>query len=84
MRKPRMHRAAAMLLAACFALPLPAADDEALKKDLSAVIALQGQPCGKVVSVKSQSDNDHVATCQDGNRYRIFVNPEGRVVVQKQ
>lgn len=83
MRKIRMRWAPAVL-AACFALSSLAADDEALRKDLAAVIALQGQPCGKVVSVKSQSDNDHIATCQDGNRYRIFVNPEGRVVVQKQ
>ena len=84
MSKPTMRRIPAMLLSACFALSSLAADDEALRKDLTAVIALQGQPCGKVVSVKSQSDNDHIATCQDGNRYRIFVNPEGRVVVQKQ
>ena len=74
----------ALLLAAWVAMPVCAADDEALMKDLTAVIALQGQPCGKVVSVKSQSDKDHVVTCQDGNRYRVFVNPEGRVVVQKQ
>ena len=79
-----MARACAILTAALFAGPSVAADEEALKKDLTAVIALQGQPCGKVVGVKSQSDNDHIATCQDGNRYRVFVNPEGRVVVQKQ
>ena len=84
MRKPTTPWARAILMAACIALPTLAADDEALMKDLTAVIALQGQPCGKVVSVKSQSDNDHVATCQDGNRYRVFVSPEGRVVVQKQ
>jgi hypothetical protein len=77
-------RTCAILVAALFSLPGIAADEEALKKDLTAVIALQGQPCGKVVGVKSQSDNDHVATCQDGNRYRVFVNAEGRVVVQKQ
>jgi hypothetical protein len=31
-----------------------------------------------------KGDNDYVATCKDGNRYRVFVNAEGRVVVQKQ
>jgi hypothetical protein len=77
-------RMCAILVAALSALPSVAADEEALKKDLTAVIALQGQPCGKVVGVKAQADNDHVATCQDGNRYRVFVNAEGRVVVQKQ
>lgn len=84
MRKSTTAWARAILMAAFGALPSVAADDEALRKDLTAVIALQGQPCGKVVSVKSQSDNDHIATCQDGNRYRVFVNAEGRVVVQKQ
>ena len=28
--------------------------------------------------------NDHIATCSDGNRYRIYVNPQGRVVAEKQ
>jgi hypothetical protein len=52
-------------------------------RDLTAVIALQGQPCGQVVSAARQGDRDYVATCKDGNRYRVFTNPEGRVVVQK-
>lgn len=30
-----------------------------------------------------QEDSDHVATCKDGNRYRVFVNAEGRAVAQK-
>ena len=30
------------------------------------------------------ADNDHIASCKDGNRYRVFVNTEGRVVAQKQ
>jgi hypothetical protein len=49
-----------------------------------AVIALQGLPCGEVVSVKTQGDNDHIATCKDGNRYHVFLNSTGRVVVEKQ
>ena len=61
-----------------------AADDAATRRDLFTVIALQGLPCGEVVSVTSRGDNDHVATCRDGNRYRVFLNAEGRVVVQKQ
>jgi hypothetical protein len=61
-----------------------AADDAALYKDLTAVIALLGVPCGQVVSAVRQADNDHIATCKDGNRYRVFVNAEGRVVAQKQ
>lgn len=61
-----------------------AAEDAALNKDLTAVIALQGQPCGQVVSAVKKGDNDHIATCKDGNRYRVFLNAEGRVIVQKQ
>ena len=60
------------------------ADDAATRRDLFTVITLQGLPCGEVVSVTSRGENDHVATCRDGNRYRVFLNGEGRVVVQKQ
>jgi hypothetical protein len=61
-----------------------AADDPAVLKDLTAVIALQGQPCGQVVAATKQADNDYIAACKDGSRYRVFVNADGRVVVQKQ
>ena len=53
-------------------------------KDLTAVIALQGLPCGQVVSVTQKGDNDYVASCQDGNRYQVRVDANGRVVVSKQ
>ena len=76
---------ALMISAAAFcAVPSFAADDAALNKDLTAVIALQGLPCGQVISVKRQADNDYIATCKDKNRYHVFVNAEGRVVAQKQ
>jgi len=68
----------------CFAAPSRAADDAALLKDLTAVIALLGLPCGQVVNAVRQGENDHIATCKDGNRYRVFVNAGGRVVAQKQ
>jgi len=71
-------------LAAIVAAPSPAADDPALLKDLTAVIMLLGLPCSQVVNAKRQADNDHIASCKDGNRYRIFVNTAGRVVAQKQ
>ena len=70
--------------AALFAGPSPAAEDVALVKDLTAVIMLLGLPCGQVVSAKRQADNDHIASCENGNRYRVFMNAEGRVVAQKQ
>lgn len=78
-------RAPAMaLMIALFAGPSSAAQDAALLKDLTSVIALLGLPCGQVVSAKRQADNDHIASCKDGKRYRVFVNAEGRVVAQKQ
>jgi hypothetical protein len=73
-----------VLNAALVAGPALAADDPAVLKDLTAVIALQGQPCGHVVTAARQGDDDYIATCQDGSRYRVFVNSQGRVVVQKQ
>jgi hypothetical protein len=75
--------AAILLTIASGACPAQAADDPAVLKDLTAVIALQGQPCGQVVSATKQGENDYIATCKDGSRYRVFIN-EGRVVVQKQ
>lgn len=67
-----------------FAAPLHAADDVTLRKDLTAVIALLGLPCGQVVSATRLKDNDHSATCKDRNRYRVYMNAAGRVVAQKQ
>jgi hypothetical protein len=71
-------------VAACLAISAFAADDAAVKKDLFTVLALKGLPCGEVVSVATRAENDHVASCKDGNRYHIFINGEGRVIVEKQ
>ena len=73
-----------ILILPFFTGPATAAEDAALLKDMTSVIALLGLPCGQVVSVIKQGDNDHIATCKDGNRYRVFLNPEGRVVATKQ
>jgi hypothetical protein len=73
-----------LLVAGLLATPSYAQDEEALKKDLTAVIALHGQPCGEVVSVKVEKENDYLASCKDGNRYHVYENEKGRVVVDKQ
>jgi hypothetical protein len=52
-------------------------------QDLKAAIALQGLPCDQVVDSKRNADSDYTATCKDGNRYHIFVDASGRVVVNK-
>ena len=71
------------LLTTLSSMPSRAAEDAALLRDLTSVIALLGLPCGQVVSATRLKDNDHVATCRDGNRYRVFINAEGKVVTQK-
>lgn len=73
---------AALSMVACVASL--AAEDPAQLKDLTSVVALLGLPCGQVVSATRLKDNDHLVTCQDGNRYRVHVNAEGRVVADKQ
>ena len=69
-------------IAIAFAQFALAADDPKQRQDLTAVISLQGKPCGEVVSYVVQADNDFLATCKDGNRYRVHVK-DGRVVVEK-
>ena len=76
--------ARSLLVAALFAGPSFGADDEALKKDMTSVIALQGLPCGQVVAVKVNAENDYACSCKDGNKYRVYINAAGRVVVEKQ
>ena len=83
MNKRIMVLAQSLLVAAFFAVPSFAQDDEALKKDMAAVIALQGLPCGEVVAVTVQGENDYAVSCKDENRYRVYLNAEGRVVVEK-
>jgi BarA-like signal transduction histidine kinase len=75
-------RTLAIALSVVLAGPSLAADE--LAKDLTSTIALLGLPCGQVVSAQRLKDNDYIATCKDKNRYRVFINSEGRVVAQKQ
>ena len=72
-----------IFVAALVAMPSFAADDEALKKDLTSVIALQGLPCMQVVTVKTQAENNYLVTCKDENKYHIYLNDKGRVIVEK-
>lgn len=75
----------ALILAAIFSCTVPAwaAENDALAKDLSATISLLGLPCGQVVSVVTQANRDYIATCSDKNRYRIYLNPQGKVAAEK-
>jgi uncharacterized protein (DUF2147 family) len=60
-----------------------AADDASFGKDLTATIVLHGQPCDAVIDAKRNGDSDYNATCRDGNRYHVYVDSSGRVIVQK-
>ena len=84
MKKRTQRWSLIVVLTMLFSGVSQAADDVTTTKDLTAVIALLGLPCGRVVSVVKKGDNDHIAFCENGNRYRIFLNPEGRVIAEKQ
>ena len=83
MNRHTVALAQSLLVAAFFAAPSFAQDEEALKKDLTAVIAIQGLPCGEVVTVEEQAESDYAVSCKDGNMYRVYLNAAGRVVVEK-
>ena len=75
--------AQSLLVAMSFAVQSSPEEEEALKKDLTAVIALQGLPCGQVVAVAEKAESDYAVSCKDGNLYRVYLNSAGRVVVEK-
>jgi len=80
MRLIRTVGGAAIVCAAATAL---AGEQPSVGQDLQATIALHGLPCDSIVNTKRNGDSDYVATCKDGNRYHIFVDARGRVIVQK-
>ena len=83
MNKLTVALAQSLVMAAFLAVSVIGTDQEELKKDLTAVIALHGLPCGEVVAVKVQAENDYIASCKDGNTYHVYLNEAGRVVVEK-
>jgi len=84
MRLIRMNGLVYAALLAGLAGPLMAADAPSTAKDLTSVLALLGLPCGEVTAAQRRAENDYVATCKDGNRYRVYTNAQGRVVADKQ
>ncbi len=67
----------------CGSAQFTSAQEVSSTKDLLATIVLNGQACDQVVDSKRNGDSDYLATCKNGNRFHVFVNPQGRVVVQK-
>lgn len=85
MLNTRSSTAALLALALTIAPPVfaQAQDDAQVRKDLATVLALKGKPCGEIVELQRQGENDYLVTCQDGNRYRIFVGEDDRVIVEE-
>ena len=59
------------------------APNDPVLQDLKVTIALQGYPCDAIVRAERNADSDYTASCRDGNRYRVYVNAQGRVIVEK-
>jgi len=70
-------------MATMLSLSALAAENAGTLKDLTSVIALLGMPCGQVVNAERRADNDYLAVCSDGNRYRVYQTADGRVTAQK-
>ena len=85
MNSRKQNRSRALILAAILSCAGPAfaAENDALAKDLTSTISLLGLPCGQVVNVVTQGNRDYIATCSDKNRYRIYLNPQGKVAAEK-
>jgi hypothetical protein len=79
MRWIGIRSSAALLLA------LPAFAEEkpvAVPEDLLAVLTLRGKPCGSIAKYDRQGESDYLVTCSDGHRYRVYIGPGERVVVE--
>ena len=37
----------------------------------------------RVVEAAEQAKDDYAVSCKDGNKYRVYLNAAGRVVVEK-
>jgi len=73
-----------VLVATTFAgAHLLGAEKASVGNDLKATIVLQGFPCDQISQTKRNGDSDYNVSCKDGNRYHVFVNSQGRVVVEK-
>ena len=77
MRRIRLLSFAAAALAA-----LAVHAEPAVPEDLLAVLTLRGKPCGGIASYERKGDSDYLVTCKDGHRYRVYVGPGDRVVIE--
>ena len=78
----------ALALAALLVSPLGAVAQEPggavpVPEDLHSVLLLRGKQCEKVVHHERVSASEYLVTCSGGERYRIWVDPAGKVNVEK-
>jgi hypothetical protein len=69
--------------AAAVALYSPMAGAADIGGDLKATIVLQGYACSDIAQKTRKADSDYNVTCKDGNHYHVYINAQGRVVVEK-
>jgi hypothetical protein len=81
---PAAIAALTLIFAALVSGPSQAAEDAALRKDLTSTLMLLGVPCGQVVRASTTAEKDHLAVCANGLHYRVFLTAQGRVVAQRQ
>ena len=61
---------------------LAAGAEPAVPDDLLAVLTLRGKPCGGIASLERHGESDYDVKCTDGHRYRVFIGPGNRVVIE--
>jgi hypothetical protein len=58
--------------------------DHHVSRGLLSIVNLSGADCDSVVGFRRQGAMDHLAVCQNGKQYRVYVTPLGRVAVDEQ
>ncbi len=81
MRQP--ITALALVITALFASAPSQGAEPSFAQDMKATIVLHGMPCDEIANVQRNGDSDYNASCKDGNRYHVYVDKQGRVVVDK-
>lgn len=51
--------------------------------DLQTVLALQDKPCAIVTGFELKAENDFIVTCSGNRTWRVHIDDQGRVRVEK-
>jgi hypothetical protein len=80
MRRILLYTAIPLLALAASAQP--GAKSVPVPEDLLAVLTLRGKPCGSIASYERKGESDYFVTCSDGHKYRVFIGPGDRVIIE--